>query len=369
MNERLRIALLAGSLERGGSEKQLVYTATSLADSGCEVRVYCLAAGGCYAPVLAARMPVIPIAAGLPVARLIRLIGRLRRFAPHVVHSMHAFANLYAAAAARVLGAIEVGALRSDVAHCRAANGGWTRWLLRVPRTLVVNSAGAMRELADCGLSRPARVHLITNVIDCATEPRRAGMHTGAAQAVFAARLIAHKRGDRFLRALALARREERGLVGVVAGEGPEAGRLARLAAELGLKPPVLRFLGEVGELGAVLRASDMLVLSSDHEGAPNVILEAMAAGLPVLTTPAGDAPSMVMDGATGFVVPFEPVDCMAASMVRLARDPELRRRMGEAGRARAMQEYSAAELWSKLHHVYREAARRSRKPRILRVC
>ena len=85
-------------------------------------------------------------------------------------------------------------------------------------------------------------------------------------KALFAGRLISDKRGDRFLRALALARRAERALTGVVVGDGPELPRLKRLAGQLALGAYELEFLGE-RDAGGVLHGADMLVLASDHEG------------------------------------------------------------------------------------------------------
>src|SRR5258706_15129835 len=132
-----------------------------------------------------------------------------------------------------------------------------------------------------------------------------------------------------------MARQEVLDLKGILIGDGPERPRLEALANKLGLLPDGLLFLGRRNDVPALLAQASMLVLSSDHEGFPNVLLEAMAARLPVITTPAGDAGLVVQEGITGYVLPFDDIDAMAERMVRLAKSPDLRHTLGEAGRRR----------------------------------
>src|SRR5690606_17108355 len=103
-----------------------------------------------------------------------------------------------------------------------------------------------------------------------------------------------------------------------------------------------------------------ILVLTSDHEGFPNVLLEAMAAGLPVVTTPAGDAASVVQDGVTGYVVGFDDGVALVARLLALARSADLRRQFGQAGRQRAAAVYGPEQLAPKLFEVYWWAAERA---------
>jgi len=100
-----------------------------------------------------------------------------------------------------------------------------------------------------------------------------------------------------------------------------------------------------------------MLVLTSDYEGFPNVILEAMAARLPVLTTPAGDAALIVQHGQTGFVVQPDDAPSLANSIVKLAQSPPLRVEFGEAGRQRVEQEYDHESLADRLFGIFRRFA------------
>jgi glycosyltransferase involved in cell wall biosynthesis len=103
-----------------------------------------------------------------------------------------------------------------------------------------------------------------------------------------------------------------------------------------------------------------MLVLSSDYEGFPNVILEAMASRRPVITTPAGDAAVVVQHGKTGYVVEPQDIQGMAAFMVQLAQAPLMRRNFGEAGRQRVEEFYNYESLSDRLTAIFQNFAARS---------
>jgi glycosyltransferase involved in cell wall biosynthesis len=112
----------------------------------------------------------------------------------------------------------------------------------------------------------------------------------------------------------------------------------------------------------ALLARSAMLVLTSEYEGFPNVILEAMAARLPVITTPAGDAGVVVQHGQTGFVVKPDDTQGMAAVLVQLARSPATRTRLGDAGRKRVEQEYHYESLADRLLTSFHNFAGQQRR-------
>ena len=188
----------------------------------------------------------------------------------------------------------------------------------------------------------------------------------GPPVALAVGRMQPQKRFDRFLAAMALARRAEPVLRGVIVGDGPEWPDLRRRAQDLGLLPDGVLFPGRRNDVPALLGRADMLVLSSDYEGCPNVVLEAMAVRRPVVTTPAGDAAVVVEDGVSGYVVPFDDVEAMAGAMVRLAESPELRRTLGEAGRRRVEEAYGYDGLAGRLISAYETIAERKGRRDIL---
>ena len=107
-----------------------------------------------------------------------------------------------------------------------------------------------------------------------------------------------------------------------------------------------VRLLGLRDDMAELYRASDALVLSSAWEGMPNVVLEAMASGRPVVATAVGAVPEMVADGWTGFVVPPGDHTALASAMERMmGLAPEERRAMGEAGRSRVRERHSVESV------------------------
>jgi len=162
---------------------------------------------------------------------------------------------------------------------------------------------------------------------------------------------------DRFIEAISLARQRCPNLRGLIIGDGPERHNWENSAIQKGLLPPILTFIGQRDDVPHLLMQSDMLVLCSDDEGFPNVILEAMLARLPVITTPAGDSDIIVENEVNGYVVPFSDTCAMAERMVRLAESPDLRRQLGEAGRQRVERHYAYESLAYRLMHIYRKVA------------
>jgi glycosyltransferase involved in cell wall biosynthesis len=111
-----------------------------------------------------------------------------------------------------------------------------------------------------------------------------------------------------------------------------------------------------------------MIVLTSQREGFPNVLLEAMAARLPAITTPVGDASMLVDNGRTGFVVPFGNEEVLAARMMALAQSPLMRHTFGDAGRAHVETHYRLDGLASRALHVYRRIAAQQHCKRTLQA-
>lgn len=133
-------------------------------------------------------------------------------------------------------------------------------------------------------------------------------------------------------------------------GDGPQREALEAFAARLGIAERI-HFLGwqRDGELEKHYRESNLFVLPSRHEGMPNVVLEAMASGLPVLATRIAGSEELILPGITGELVPPEDVPALVAALRQLMTDAGLRRRLGSAGRQRV----EGAFNWSNVAQRY----------------
>ena len=368
----LRVAFIAGSLGQGGAEQQLLYLTRELARAQVGVHVFTLSRGERYESLFDdAHVPISWAGRYRLPRRILDVAMTVRRFQPHVIQAGHFFTNLYAVAAARLAGCAEIGAIRNDVHFDKAECGRWGHALLHVPRTLIANSQAAARNAWEDGVDSH-RVQVLTNVIDVRAFDRASGgRHVdarGEAVALAVARLVPAKRLDRFVHAIAHARRMGTRLRGVIVGDGPERGKLERLANELGLLPGGIAFFGARGDVPRLMARADMLVLTSQHEGFPNVLLEGLTARLPVITTPAGDATELIRDGQTGFVVPFDDPSILARRLIELARSPVTRRVLGSAGRTLIEQRYGLGGLATRALRIYHDAARQQHSARTLRA-
>ena len=137
-------------------------------------------------------------------------------------------------------------------------------------------------------------------------------------------------------------------------GDGPDRASTERKAHRLGVMRRCL-FLGYQDDVAPFFAAFDAFLLPSGNEGTPVTTIEALAGGRPVVATRVGGVPDVVRDGQDGFLVEPGAVDELADRLARLAADGELRKRMGEAGRARVLERYSVQRLLGDMDSFYRE--------------
>ncbi len=148
----------------------------------------------------------------------------------------------------------------------------------------------------------------------------------------------------------------------VVAGDGRDRARMEALIVELGLVGRV-HLLGHRSDAGRVLGFGDMAVVASLHESSPNVILEAWAAGRPVVATRVGGIPELVADGEHGLLVPPDDAEALAMAIRRLLEDDQLCTRLATAGHAKMLRDHTApvmaarfADLFDQLLHARGES-------------
>ncbi|MEX1265003.1 MAG: glycosyltransferase family 4 protein [Actinomycetota bacterium] len=353
----------------GGSERQLLWLLPALADRGHRVAILVLAAPGSdrfTTPMRAAGVKVLEMPAGTAADPRVtlRITRVLRRLRPDVVHTHLVHADVHGLAAAR---AVRVPAVTT--AH--NVNPLWRRPAVHRAARLAYSGAAGVVAISDfvrhhvesLGLVTPGRTRVIPYGIDArgwaATAAERAIARTALAvgsdeTAVgVAARCVPGKGHEVLFAAVASARRQAGSLRLLVAGDGPLLPELRRIATDI----PV-SFLGHVADVRTFLHATDALVFPTQRwlgEGFGLAALEAMAAGVPVVTSDAGALPEVIDDGQTGMVVPAGSVRALSGTLVGLAADPVRRAVLGEAGQVRAREVFSLDRMVDSLLDVYGE--------------
>ncbi|HWF60707.1 MAG TPA: glycosyltransferase [Nitrospira sp.] len=352
-----RLLYLVGQLGLGGLERQLFCLIESMDRRQYQpvVAVWGNSPNDHYAREIRA-LDVPVVALGTKPSRLAKLralyslVADLR---PEVIHSYSFYTNITAWWAARGTAAIPIGAIQSNFVLERQKTGKLLGKLCaRWPPAQIFNSSTAAQNAGRVAtFFRPRRNYVVKNGVDLKKFSPRHHSERGYILAVGS--LLSVKRWDRLLRAVAYL--TEKGIEFEVlhAGSGPLREELEVMARELRVEQ-VFRFLGSRHDIADLLAGAAFLVHTSDVEGLPNVVLEAMACSRAVVATDAGDVSQLIDDGKTGFVVPRQDETALANRIATLLADPELSRRMGEAGRIKAEREFSLERLSSETFAVYR---------------
>jgi len=241
------------------------------------------------------------------------------------------------------------------------------RFICRVLGRFTDLSLAVSREVRDYLVAQggldPAKVKVVANGVDVAaiaaarpgTKVRRElGLPEGVPVIGLVGRLDHWGKGHRELFE-ALAALQERHPVGaLIVGGGRRMDEVRQMAAGLGLAGAV-HFLGERPDVPDLLNAMDIFVLPSYSEGLSLALLEAMAAGKPVVATAVGGTPEAVTEGDTGLLIPPRDAGALAGALERLLTDPALARHLGANARAHVREHYSLDRLGREINEIYGE--------------
>lgn len=357
-----RFLYVIGQLGVGGAERQLFYLLSNLDRSRYRP---CLVVWNhdphekYYREIDALKIPIYGLPAQWsPIAKLLVLRKLARALSPEIVHSYIFFTNFAAYYAARGTGALAIGSLRSDIARS-IKSGGKLRGALnsRRPHCHISNSVTCVEAAHRySSFFVPKQYVVVRNGLNL--DSFRTSDDTLAKSAYVASvgSLLPVKRWDRLLRSV-----QNIMSVGIkdvrfrLAGEGPLRPVLEQLAGELGVSHAI-ELLGAIHDMPAFLRGAQFLVHTSESEGCPNVVMEAMAAGRAIVATDAGDIPYLVEDGKTGFVVRQDDDEALINRIVTLLTNPDLCREMGKNARARAEQEFELSSFVTRTLDAYKAA-------------
>ncbi len=241
----------------------------------------------------------------------------------------------------------------------RAALG---RALARADRVIALGPSGRAILTHELSLD-PSRIVVMPNAIPLGPEPdgNNPGQSGEECRIAFLGRVGARKGMPELLAALAALDRPGLAWHATIAGDGEVAAFRARAASlELDRRVTFTGWL-EQDAAAALLARSDLLVLPSRHEGQPIAILEAMAAGLPVIASAVGAIPDLIRDGVNGLLVAPGEANGLARTLERLVADPSLRRRLGRAARATVVAGHDIDAACRSLQSLYAALIRRGR--------
>jgi glycosyltransferase involved in cell wall biosynthesis len=344
-----RLLYLVGQLRSGGLERQLYSLLQAMDRERYRplVALWSVRGNNVYAPqIRALGVALHSFPPELSAAGKLREFHRLvRELKPEVVHSYSFYTNFAAWWATLGTKTIAIGAVRGDFISDRRCDPWLGRLSARWPRSQIFNSfTAADSARRSKGPFVPGQIFLVRNGLDL-QQFRSVPLTTeGRVRIVGIGSLLPVKRWDRLLRAARALKRSEFEFLVRIIGDGPLRGSLQQQVQVLGVTDCV-EFIGHSDNISGVLADATFLVHTSDSEGCPNAVLEAMACGRAVVATDAGDVPSLVEDGKTGFVVPRGDDAMLLERMAKLITDRKLCQRMGEAGRAKAEREFGLDRL------------------------
>ena len=368
-----RVMLMTDEMEVGGSQRQIVQLALGLKARGVTCAVlYFINPSFLVEQLQAAGIETIRVnkTARVDPGFVRRLRQAIRAWAPDVVHCYSFTAELWGAIACRLLPARERPVLISSVRGTYEWYGRnqWRmkRWVSSQSASIISNSREGA-EYAARQMHWPLHhFHVVHNGVSV-TEPDAARVdllrqhylqNTFDTLVLFVGRLVEHKNLPRLLQAFAQVVKQRPRTRLLLAGSGPLHDALAAQIGQLGLQDHAL-LLGEQSEVPALMEAADLVVLPSLREGLSNVVLEAMALGRAVLSTPVGGIPQAIDNGRHGVLVEPTDTDALARALLTLIDDPALRERLGRAAQHKVLEQYSPPAMVSAMLKEYSRVSQR----------
>ena len=375
--EKIRLTHCIGSLRLGGAEKQLVELICRLPRERFEQSLVLVDGGGPLVErVRRAGCEVVelgymrkfnllsPTCEWVLFRALFRYLRHLRRSRPHILHAQLFWANILSVLVGRLAGAPVILTSRRQLGHFKSG-----RPFLRMFENLAnrwtsaifANSATVRRDVLAHERVRPELIEIIYNGVDLEAfgrpdpEPARREfqIQPGERVLIAVANLHPYKGHEDLLRAVSQLLPQHPTLRLLLPGrdQGAQA-RLKGLIRDLKLEGRA-QLIGERKDIPALLTLAEIVIHPSHQEGFSNSILEAMAAGKPLIVTDVGGNPEAVRDGENGLVVPARNPATLAKAVDRLLRDDELRRRMGAASRRRVEEEFSMDHMIERFQEWY----------------
>jgi glycosyltransferase involved in cell wall biosynthesis len=378
----LRLVKFVTLFEPGGTERQFVNLALALDRRRFDLRFSCLNRTGPYVKTLEdhglsiSEYPIRGFVSPGYVAQATRLTRDLSRDHVQIVHTYSFYGNVFAVPAARAAGVpVVIASIRDRGAYLTPRQQRVQRYVCRLADCVLVNADSVKDWLVEDGYDA-AKITVIKNGIDLSgfnDHLRRNGERTdnglraelglpaGVPLIAVSGRVNPSKGLEHFLHAAASVHATYGHARFLVVGPAPDAVYLERLhemTRQLGIADRVI-FMGHRSDLPRILGDVTVAVLASLNEAMPNAVLEAMAAGLPVVATRVGGVPEAIEDGVTGLLVPPADAPALASAIRRLLAAPEHAIRIGQAAAHSVRACFSMERMVQATQDLYRELASR----------
>ncbi len=347
----------------GGQEKRILLEAGGLIERGHEVLLVGQPNGELAKEARAAGVPFEPMCmrSSCDLTALRRLLGLLRKRRPSLVHTHSSKDSWLGGVAGRMLGLPVVRTRHVSIPV--SAHG--LNWVYRFPHRIMTTAEFIRKILVDARACAPERVSVLPTGVDfrrfhegVTGEGFRREM--GLAADTPAVGIVAQLRGSKghgdFLAAARALRDEGCKARFFIAGSGPRREEYEGEAKRLGLLNETVVFLGYRSDVPEIMAALDVLVMASTRtEGIPQVALQGMAMGLPVVGTDIGGIPEVLKPSGAGVVVPAHDPEALAGGIRALLDEPERREAMGRAGRAYVRARHSVEKMMDDTLTLYEE--------------
>jgi len=355
---------MTNTLEVGGTERQFVALVESLNRERFDVHAACLRRIGGLADRLGkiAEFPTGGRLISLNSQRTqLSLARSLRRNRISVAHAFDFYTNIMLIPAARLAGVPVIGSHRQLGDLLSRGKFKAQYWAFRLCDRVVCNSRASAGTLRRHGFPE-RKLEIIPNGLtaEAFAEFAPAIPHKpGIVRIGMIARMnSAGKNHAGLLRAAQKLLRQCSSVEFVLIGEGPLRPAMEKISAELGISERVL-FLGERHDIPAILASLDVSVLTSSSESLSNVVIESMAAGVPVVATDVGGNRELIKDGQTGSLIPAEDDDKLVEALAALVRDAGMRARYASKAREFALANFHMDSVSRRFENLYLSLAKR----------
>lgn len=351
---RPRVTFVIDDLGYGGTQRQLHLLARAL--SGLvEMRVIALSANvepyRARLHELGVDVAVIPRRGSLDTGRMRALIANLKAGEAGIVHAMLEASNGYAFVAARALRRPLVLSLRNNRLTVTGARLSALRWMYRHADAVTVNSVAGHDHLLNTVGVAAERIQLVPNIVPVPGSPPRLDPAPGPVIGCIG-RLTDQKRFHAVIEAMPGVRARFPGARLEIVGEGPLRADLEATARRAGVDA-YTEFTGVVADPALRMARYACLVIASGHEGVPNVALEALALGLPVVAVAVGDLARVVIDGVTGVIARDGSPAALANAVIATLGSPALRASVAHEGPRLVREHFSEAAARERSLEVY----------------